>query len=473
MTETKKKREPIIICLAVVVAYIVMYTLTIMYVNAIAPGIQIGYVIQMNIESMVIALILALIPYERINYVWHRDIVGYWFETKSKNNERNMVVEACVLYLLFSVACIWVSDFFFRWDTRSIKLMTFIVSVFVAWILVNIFELIKSNIGLFIVSHILIMANGVVAYLMTGGFYAAALITISLVVGWNVCNFMSDRRYKLLTLLASVLCSAELFNIAVDVTGKYRALDAWLNPDKEINLPYSWELKVLSQHSLKLPENFPWYRQFNHPFLAINSHLGIGALILMFLAFVIITIAYIKSRKILTENRFKLLSFIYAMFAVLYVYMLLSDLGFLPTPGGVFLVSVKTYIVGIGIMIRLFIRREVPESVVETYEYRDKVYKYEDDMEDRLYKLVMDEKYIHRGTVVLIIQYLALHAHRLNLASENIDRIYEKLGEDKITEYDDGYEEEINKFSSKMPQSIGDLQEEILKLYRQKGQKED
>ena len=38
MTETKKKREPIIICLAVVVAYIVMYTLTIMYVNAIAPG---------------------------------------------------------------------------------------------------------------------------------------------------------------------------------------------------------------------------------------------------------------------------------------------------------------------------------------------------------------------------------------------------------------------------------------------------
>ena len=31
----------------------------------------------------------------------------------------------------------------------------------------------------------------------------------------------------------------------------------------------------------------------------------------------------------------------------------------------------------------------------------------------------------------------------------------------------------INKFSSKMPQSIGDLQEEILKLYRQKGQKED
>lgn len=83
MTETKKKREPIIICLAVVVAYIAMYILTILYENAIAPGIQIGYVLKMNIESMVIALVLALIPYERLNYIWHRDIVGYWFETKS------------------------------------------------------------------------------------------------------------------------------------------------------------------------------------------------------------------------------------------------------------------------------------------------------------------------------------------------------------------------------------------------------
>lgn len=469
MTEMRKKKESIIICSAVVVAYIVMYVLTILYENAIAPGIQIGFVFKMNIESMAIALILALIPYERLNYIWYRDLVGYWFGIKLKNNERNMVIEAGILYFLFSIACIWINDSFFRWDNRNTKLITFIETVFVAWILANLFKLIKSYISLFIVSHLFIMANGMVVYFMTGGFYSAALITISLVVGWNICNIMLDRKYKLLNLLASVLCSAEIFNIAVDVTGKYRAFDAWLNPDKEINLPYSWELHALSQHSLKLPDDFPWYRQFNHPFLSMNSHLGFVTLLLMFLAFVIISIAYIRSHKILSESRFNLLTFIYALFAVLYVYILLSDLGFVPTPGGILLVSVKIYIVGIGMVIRLFVRREVPESMVEAYAYKDKMYKYEDDTEDDLFGIIMDEKYIHRGTVELIIQYLALHAHRLNLASENIDRIYEKLGEEKITEYDDGYEEEINKFSNKMPQSIGDLQEEILKLYRKKG----
>lgn len=471
MTETKKKRESIIICLAVVVAYIAMYILTILYKNAIAPGIQIGYVLKVNIESMVIALVLALIPYERLNYIWHRDIVGYWFETKSKNNARNMLIEAGVLYLLFSVACIWINDFFFRWDTRSIKLMTFFVTVFVAWILVNIFELIKNNIGLFIVSHLFIIANGVAVYLMTGGFYAAALITFSLVVGWNVCNFMSDRKYKLLNLLASVLCSAEMFNIAVDVTGKYRALDAWLNPDKEINLPYSWELKALSQHSLKLPEDFPWYRQFNHPFLAINSHLGIGALILMFLAFVIITVAYIKSRKILTENRFKLLSFIYAMFAVLYVYMLLSDLGFVPTPGGVLLVSVKTYIVGIGIMIRLFIRREVPESVIMSFEYR-KANDADDDFFERvMIKDMIDMKDIQRKTSAYMLDYMAYQTHKLNLIDDNLDKIYSMLGEVKIVENEDGYSKSVKRSKGKPIQGVVELQEKILDLYRYQGDK--
>lgn len=68
-----------------------------------------------------------------------------------------------------------------------------------------------------------------------------------------------------------------MFNIAVDCAGSYRALDTWLKPAGEMNIPYSEEYFILNQHSLKMPDDFPWYEQLNHPFIAINHYWGMGA----------------------------------------------------------------------------------------------------------------------------------------------------------------------------------------------------
>lgn len=147
MNETRKRRESIGICVSIIVAYVAMDVLTMMYENAIAPGIQIGYVFKMNVESLVIALILALIPYERISYVWNHDLVRRWFEIKTKNNEKNMVIEAAVLYGILAGVCIWIKANFFLWNYRNFKLPAFAMTILMAWILVNSFRLIKSNVG--------------------------------------------------------------------------------------------------------------------------------------------------------------------------------------------------------------------------------------------------------------------------------------------------------------------------------------
>lgn len=184
----------------------------------------------------------------------------------------------------------------------------------------------------------------------------------------------------------------------------------------------------------------------------------------MILAFVIITIAFIRSHKILFENRFKLLTFIYFLFATLYVYTFLADLGFVPAAENVLLISAKIYIVAIGIVIRLFITRPVPKSTIETYTYTEKT---DDDDDEYLFEELLktirevDSKF--RKTDFLFLKYFYTQMHELNLINENLDKILEKIGEEKIKERDDGYKEQ---FQGKVPQSLNELQEEMLKIYR-------
>ena len=470
MTEKRKKRESVCICIAVVATYIMMYVMTLLYQNAILGGLHFANIFKMNVESLVIALILAIIPYERLSYVWSHDALGYWFDIKTKNNKRNMLIEAIVLFGILLYLCIGAKASIYPRDYRNLKMIALILTLLMAWIIINSFKLIKNNIRLFIIGLFLIMANGTAVYSLTDSFYNATLTTLAMYICWNVFNFMSDRglKYKSFSLIASIICGAELFNIGVEQTERNNILSAYFNPT-ECNLPYSWEYLALNNHSLNMPNNLPLHKQIFYPFLSINNYLGIAALLLMFLAFVIITIAFIRSRRLLSKNRFSVLIFIYILFAVLYIYTLLADLGFVPTAGYALHMSEKSYIVAIVIVIRLFIQRKVPISTIEAYDYKCKEHDEDEESEQIFLNSVIEEENIQRKTTEHIIDYLALHEHKLNLINDNLDKIYEKIGVEKIKENDYGYEEEVKKYQRETIQSVAELQEEILKLYRERG----
>jgi phosphotransferase system glucose/maltose/N-acetylglucosamine-specific IIC component len=93
----------------------------------------------------------------------------------------------------------------------------------------------------------------------------------------------------------------------------------------------------------------------------------LAAILLMILGFLMITLAYLRSCRILTKGRLMANTFIYSLFAVLYIYTLLADLGFVPTAGYVSLVSALLYIPAIGIVIRTFITRKVSEKTIRKY----------------------------------------------------------------------------------------------------------
>ena len=133
--------------------------------------------------------------------------------------------------------------------------------------------------------------------------------------------------------------------------------------------------------------------------------------------------------------------------------------------------SVKTYIVGIGIMIRLFIRREVPESVIMSFEYR-KANDADDDFFERvMIKDMIDMKDIQRKTSAYMLDYMAYQTHKLNLIDDNLDKIYSMLGEVKIVENEDGYSKSVKRSKGKPIQGVVELQEKILDLYRYQGDK--
>lgn len=469
MTEKRKKRESVCICIAVVATYIMMYVMTLLYQNAILGGLHFANIFKMNVESLVIALILAIIPYERLSYVWSHDALGYWFDIKTKNNKRNMLIEAIVLYGILLYFCIGAKASIYPRDYRNLKMIALILTLLMAWIIINSFKLIKNNIRLFIIGLFLIMANGTAVYSLTDSFYNATLTTLAIFICWNVFNFMSDRnmRYKAFSLIASIICAGELFNIGVDLTDRYNLLSAWLNPTEESNLAYSWEYLALNNHSLNMPSDLPLHKQIFYPFLSINNYVGIAALLLMFLAFVIITIAFIRSRKILSKNRFSIAICIYTIFAVLYIYTLLADLGFVPTAGYALYVSAKSGIVAIVIVIRLFIQTKVPIKTIEAYDdYKHENY---EDCECILFNSIKEIENIQRKITEHMTKHLALHEHKLNLINDNLDKIYEKIGTEKIKENDDGYEKEVKKYQRETIQSVAELQEEILKLYRERG----
>ncbi len=458
----KKRKEPMGICMVFVVVYLILYILTLSYENAISPGMNINYILEMNVKALVVMGVLMVIPYEKISYIWNRDFYRICTGIKSSNNHRNMIIEAVIVYGVLAFAANWINETFFRWRYGNTKLLCALLTMVIIFIMVNTFQMINNNILLFATNIALIFLNAAVVYIISDSFYRTAIITIGLFAGWNVCNYFSGRKYKIINLFASTVCGAICFDIAVDITGRYRALSAWLNPTSEKNLPYSQEHLMLSRHSLNLPNDMDRYYQFNHPFMAVYSYLGIMTFVLMILVFAVATAAVIRSRKVLSQKRFMVLICVYSIWVVLYVYTLLADLGFVPTASNVNLMAANLYIPLIGIVIRLFLIKRVSEKVIELCAYNETV---EDEHEENEYIHMLDKQRDLRMADLLICRYLIAQEHRMNIMEANINALCSDDG--MIVDIEDAEYEAVK---DRLPRNISELMKEIRMLYYEEGE---
>lgn len=428
MEKNRKRKESIAICVSMVVAYFVLSFIFKLNTIKMYEIDDISSLLKTDVKMLVITMILMCFTYEGMS-----------------------IIEPLVFYGIAAWILIESHTYYYRgypYITKEIPI--FLMTASMSWGIANSFKFIKSNKHLLIIGLAAITLNGVVIYNIQDSFFYAALFAGSMLVGWNICNLTSDRSHKILTSCASVLGGIVIFFSAILMEGKEKSLVAWLNPTAENNLIYSWEHLALSQHSLKMPEDLPFSRYWVHPFISTNYYLGTGAVILLILVFIVVTIAFIRSYKILSENRFRLFAFLYALFAVIYGYQFLADLGFVPTAGNVIFFYSATYILGIGIIIRLFITRPVPKQTIldRVLEFIFKVFEMDDDFDldddfdfdlddDFDYDLDDDEDYDLDGdnksddsdfrfSDQIILRYLRAQEREMKLINKKLDQLLEQ-----------------------------------------------
>lgn len=355
---SQNKGRKISICVIIVVAYIIIDMLIFMYSNAIVPiqRYMIGDIVKRYIMALVLMVIIVALPYEKIIGLWKNHRI--YPKANPADNNRNMIIEAVIIYVITLVVMCFVTRIiygeFYTGRSDRFLIMTFAL----IFIMVFSFELIHSNIMLIIIDFVLAMANGIVMYIIQDLFYFSVFMLLGIFVAWNICNLISDRKHKVLNMTISLVISISTFFAAVYITGKERALSAWLNPTLKENLSISWEYNILrEQHSFNMPDEITWTYQYYHPFLSIYKYLGGGALALFIMAFIAVTIAVIASVKLLSKKRYMVMVSLYSLGAVSFLYMMLADLGFVPT-AYVNFIPMRLYIPIIGLIIRLFIVKE-------------------------------------------------------------------------------------------------------------------
>lgn len=340
MKEIRRKKN-FAVWTAIIISYCTMYVLIFAADCAIPSinGIMWDHVFHRNLNGLFWGLLLALIPYEKIaNYF------GNW-----------RIFAGGVVYAFLSYLFIWYSSISFRRLDVGFKVISFCLSIMIAWIITESFTYIRKKILLFLSDIVLIVINATVIFRSTRSFFLMFIISVALLIGFNFCNFIYRKSYKVVTGLASVVSGGLLLLVAKDCTRRFSAWSAWFRPEFNSELSCATVHQALRSHSLNIPAGISEIEVYNHPFLMIYSYLGVVAFIMFILAFIVITIAYISSFKLVSKKRYSLLTFIYFIYAVLYIYMLLADLGFVPTPTAIRLIEPEIYFVGIGIVIRLFI----------------------------------------------------------------------------------------------------------------------
>lgn len=261
-----------------------------------------------------------------------------------------------------------------------------------------------------------------------------------------------------------MLCNGVAFNLAVFFSEREDEIDAWLYPYEKWNLDYSLEHLALKGHSLKVPADFPFEFLRNHPFMNTYTYLGLGALLLLFAVFILLIVELVISYKMLSRNRWMVLLFMFSIVAVNFLYVLMADLGFLPTAMNISFVNTYFYLPMIGIAIRLFITKPVPETIKEKYTYSEDSNVDEiDELEDFCQKQELDIN-TFKKIDVRIAQYLIYQEHRINALEEQI-KVIRATDDSSKDSVDDIIDVEFKEATKDIPHSATELMQEIYNYY--------
>lgn len=76
-----------------------------------------------------------ILPYERITYVWNRDLYRLMTGIKSTLHHQNMIMEAIGLYLIVGAGFLWLADSIFAVNSKDISVICILVTLMALYII--------------------------------------------------------------------------------------------------------------------------------------------------------------------------------------------------------------------------------------------------------------------------------------------------------------------------------------------------
>lgn len=282
----------------------------------------------------------------------------------------------------------------------------------------------------------------------------AFFVAVGLNLAWCVFLMKSDRKNKSISIISCIVVNLILFKLFVDITNRHNKIAAWFCRE-ENDLTY--EHLLLKNHSLQISKDISMGFSARHPFSAIYSYLGIAPLIIFILAFLVMGIMVILSRKLISEKRHNLVIGLYICFAIVFVYSFFADLGFVPT-SSVPVIYFRVQMIAIAVVIRLFIIRKIPQYVMD-----DCIYGGKNECIDEFYLL----KRIQELEDKQYEMYRYLAYQELNNASKpvNFDTDFPDLSPEEV--------EKIKRWYEDCPKRIVELMEAMRKIENAEEQQEE
>ena len=291
-----------------------------------------NYLLKENIVNLVIMIVMVLIPYERLAYIWKKDLYNILF-LKPEINKRRILAEGIFVYV--GVASI----LYLLWDSLNVNLADaacLVLTLINIYLIACSYNLVEHAGSHFVVVHILIVMNGGIAYIFSESLYNMLFVMLASILVWQIGLFIFNKKNKFPSLAISLIFGVGIFYKMIEVSKtQIKFLNGGLpGPAKYIKNDYWLQEKAwLSRHTLKLsPGELPRTLLYRHPFAAAYHLFGIGAVIMLFAIFIIITVAVMMSCKNISKKRVLVLLSIYFGFALLFLVTFASDMGFFPIP---------------------------------------------------------------------------------------------------------------------------------------------
>lgn len=286
-----------------------------------------------------LSMVVFVLPYEKLGLIW-----------KSKKEDGLIIVGCAWLFSTFVIpGAVIIYNKYAQIFRNTHWVVINMVALPVLYIIIYLFELVKSNVYLtiagiiFVVSNFFAFAVAIDRFLWNDSLFSNIMVMIGISIMWCIFLLVTNRKNKGRTIL--FFMTSILFFGAILST--------------EIRSEYMFGFKM--NKTLEISKDANYNFAFRHPFSVVFTYLGLIPLIILLLLFAVMTVLVVLSRKCLSKNRYMAMIGLFTLSSTIFVLGFFSDLGC--TPNAAVMTNMPFFqLPFIAIMARLFVTDKIQEN---------------------------------------------------------------------------------------------------------------